>query len=159
ADLSYVGPQSEREGERVAGIKRADIAETQHSLAVQPDRAAAECGIAAERPPAPATSRISQVGVQFVVRGETSERRDVGAAGERLCPLLLQWRDVLIRERAGQVLNRLGQPLLLGLLFAGRQRERRRGVARAPIKAFLRHAVEEGVKLIELLLRDRVVFM
>src|SRR5262249_50613592 len=40
ADLAYSGAHPERESEGVAGVKRAGVAEAQHSLAVQRSRAA-----------------------------------------------------------------------------------------------------------------------
>src|SRR5215831_14552169 len=93
------------------------------------------------------------------MRRDPFYRRDGQAPGQSLLPLLLERRDVLVRERVGQILKAAGQSLLLGFLFVGRQCEYWRGVARATVQSDFGDAVEEGVELIELLLRDRVVFV
>src|SRR5262245_42071854 len=93
------------------------------------------------------------------MRRDPFYRSDGHAPGKSLLPLLLERREVLVRERVGQILKSTGQPLLLGFLFFDRQCEYWRGVARAPVQSDFGDAVEEGVELIELLLRDRVVFV
>src|SRR5262249_22310962 len=110
ADLAYSGAHPERESEGVAGVKRAGVAEAQHSLAVKrrgaADHADAERRIAVQRSPAPIMPRrIAQPAVKFVMRRDLFDRSDGHSPGQRLLPLLLQGRDVLVREGVGQILN------------------------------------------------------
>src|SRR5262245_57503889 len=93
------------------------------------------------------------------MRRDPGGRSEGHAPGQSLLPLPLERRDVLVRERVGQILKATGQPPLLGSLFVGRQCEYWRGVALLPVQSDFGDAVEEGVELIKLLLRDRVVFV
>src|SRR5436309_12991852 len=76
-----------------------------------------------------------------------------------LLPFRKQRHHFFVRKRRAFLLDRFFQLFEPGLLLRRRQEKDWLGVAGTSVETFFRYGIEEGEKLVELLLRDRIVLV
>ena len=156
--------EPDRQGECIAPIKGAYVAEADVCIPVETD-GAADLPCAEGRVPcyraavAVAPRDVDEAAIQRVMSGEALARRARDLAPVWSLPFFLHGRQFRVGKRCLSLFDCVTELVELGLLLRRREGEEGFGVAGLSVEPFLGDGVEEGKKLVELFLRNRIVLV